>query len=113
MIILGRVISKKNNYRVRGGGIYCTKAWKAYEESALKQLLQYRERYTGSVYVYYTFEIKGKMDIDTSNAITALDDLLEKSGIIDNDKNIVGGEFVKYHGFEDWVTKIRIKEVKK
>lgn len=114
--IVGRPISKKNSRRLishhgRPMSI-SSKAYLEFEESALWQLKAYKERHKGPVDVVYTFEMKGKLDADCDNLIGGINDILEKSGIIDNDKNIVSGSFVKYHGFKDWRTMVRIEEVK-
>ena len=115
MIILnGRLISKKRNYRRgRGGGLYLSKTYKDWQENALWQLKQYKERWTGPVHIEYQFELKGKIDFDIDNAICSANDLLEDAGIISNDKNIVSSTAVKHHGFKDFRTLVKIKSLKK
>jgi len=113
--VTGRPISKKNSKRiitVRGRPILISsKAYLLFEKSALWQLKAYKERHQGPVEVHYVFEMKGKMDTDFDNLISGLNDVLEKAGIIDNDKNIQFGSFAKYHGFKDWRTLIKIEDI--
>jgi len=115
MIILnGRLISKKRNYRRgRGGGLYLSKTYKDWQENALWQLKQYKERWTGPIHIDYQFELKGKIDIDIDNAIVSSNDLLEDAGVIDNDKNVMSISANKFHGFKDFRTLIRIKSLGK
>ena len=109
-----RPISKKRSYR-RGkhGGFYLSKSYKNWEEQALWQLKSYKQKYTGKVHISFEFEMKGKLDTDLDNAVTSCLDVLQAGQIIDNDKNVASLEAVKYHGFKDWVTKIRIKSLEK
>lgn len=110
--ITGRPISKKRSYRPRkSGGFYLSKSYKNWENQALWQLKNYKEKHTGKVHISYEFQMKGKLDTDMDNMRAGVNDILEKAGIIDDDKNIVSDKGVKYHGFEDWATKIRIEEL--
>ena len=110
--ILGRPISKKRSYRrSRNGGFYLSDTYKNWQEQALWQLKNYKERHTGPIKIYYQFEMKGKLDTDLDNMVVSIDDLLEDAGIIDNDKNIVASETAKYHGFKKWRTILRIEEL--
>lgn len=116
--ILGRVISKKNNRNLfmRNGRQMNlpNKAYKAFEESALQQLkfnTMTTPTITTPVWVAYEFNIKGKLDIDIDNAMASINDILQKSGIIEDDAQIVQGSFIKRRGQKDWETKISINEV--
>jgi len=111
LIIKGRVISKKNNVRYSRGFTYKTKAWRAFESSVLAQLEPIRARFTGKVDISYTFKMKGRLDSDIDNAISAISDLLEKAGIIDNDKNVVSLTAVKEGGHKEWITEVEITSV--
>lgn len=107
-----RPISKKNSKRVFKRGsktfVLSSKAYLAFEESALWQLKAHKARFKGKVTIDYEFRMKGKLDTDVDNMIAGINDILEKSGIIDNDKNVVAGSFAKYPGFKDWQTVITI-----
>lgn len=114
--IVGRVISKKNNWHpVRRGGrtfVIPSKAWKAFETEAVAQLKTQagkRKAINSPVYVDYAFMLKGKGNIDTSNMITAIDDLLEKAGVITNDRLVRSGSFRVFEGQPEYVTQICIQ----
>ncbi len=111
LTIKGRVISKKNNVRYSRGFTYKTKAWRNFENSVLAQLEGVRARFNGKVDVSYYFQMKGRLDSDIDNAISAISDLLEKAGIIDNDKNIVSLTATKEGGHKDWLTEVEITSV--
>jgi len=111
MTIIGRVISKKN-HKVGRGFFATSKRYKEFENDALMQLNAYRERYVGAIGIYLTFEMKGRLDTDLDNMVTSIIDVLQKKGIIDNDKNIKMITAVKQSGYKDWQTHITIKELK-
>ncbi len=107
-----RPISKKRSYRRgKSGGFYLSKSYKNWEEQALWQLKNYKEKHTGKVHISFQFEMKGKLDTDLDNMVTSVLDVLQAGEIIDDDKNVVSLEAVKYRVYEDWVTKIRIEEL--
>lgn len=112
--IYGRVISKKNSRSfVHAGKSFFTApsaAFRRFERDALKQLAG-TPTYKGHVDVTYTFYQKGKLDFDIDNAITSINDVLQKAGIIDNDKNIVSITASKEGGYKDWRTDIEITNV--
>lgn len=116
-VIKGRPISKKNSKNVGvnryTNTIYFTssKAWKRFEADAVDQLLKYDARFEGAIRVDYTFYFKGGMWVDLGNAIDGIDDILQLSGIIDNDKNIEAGGFVVNKGCKDWETIIEIQKL--
>lgn len=97
MIILkGRPITKKNHQQIltnRKTGkpfISQSKQYLAYEAACLWQLKLCRERYINSFSVcawYWLPNRQGWPDLNGLQQATA--DILEKAGIIDNDKNII------------------------
>lgn len=117
--LVGKVASKKNSKRVGvnryTGGMYVSssKAWKEFEEDALKQLLQYRAHghFSGKIKISYHFFYKGKEWLDVDNAITGINDLLEDSTLIRNDRDIKEGTFHITEGCEDWKTELEIEYV--
>lgn len=115
IVIKGRIISKKNSkqvFKVKGRTIVTSsKAYKAYEEAALWQLKSCKERYTGALHVDYTMNVKGKLDIDIDNAMASINDILQKAGVIDDDKNVMSVRAVKYRGCDDWSAIIKINQL--
>lgn len=112
MIVKGRPISKKRNYKqTRTGRMYLSSAWRRWEEKALWQLKSYKERHIGNIKVNYVFEMKGKLDTDIDNLVVGINDILQEAGIIDDDKNIMVVDARKYRGFKDWVTHIEITKL--
>lgn len=110
--IIGRPISKKNHrIPLRNGMNIPSKSFRSFEKQALYQLLEVRERHTGKVHVDYIFQMKGKIDTDCDNMIGGINDILQKAGIIDNDKNITEGSFKKIPGNKDWITTIEIFDI--
>jgi Holliday junction resolvase RusA-like endonuclease len=112
IIINGRVASLKNSKQVffRNGKIIFTssEAWKKFEALSLHQLRGYSgEKFKRNVDIDYIFEMKGN-GIDIDNAITGINDLLQKAGIIDDDKNIINITARKKMGCKEYVTKITI-----
>lgn len=117
--ILGKVISKKNSKKVGVNKythrLYFTSsdAWKLFEQDALKQLLQYRskEHFEGNVCINYTFYFKGKGWLDFDNGVTGINDLLQASGIIRNDRDIKEAHIFVKEGCSEWKTEIEIEYV--
>ena len=118
MKITSRPISKKNskqiftNKRTGKSFISSSSSYKQFEKDALWELKSYKQKHTGPVHAEYTFKMKGKLTLDLDNAIASINDVLQKAGIIDDDKNIVSLSAVKHQGFKDWETIIEIEEVK-
>lgn len=112
--ITGRPISKKNSRRIiQAGGrprVIPSKAYVKFHVNALEQLMTQRKRppFTGPVYVKYTFHIKGKYRVDVDNLMSSINDCLEDAYIIENDNQIVTGEFHKIGRADDWHTEITI-----
>ena len=112
--IYGRPISGKNHKRAFMRGKYPvllpSAAYGKFEKLALEQLRKYKEHYKGDLDVEYIFTYKGKLWTDADNAIAGINDILQKSGIIDDDKQIKSGTFIVGTG-KDWKTEIGITEL--
>lgn len=93
--IPGRQLAKNRHYRRgKGNRFYLSKEYKAYENFALGWLLHWGNVYfPGRVLVcaeYYPPDRRGTPDMD--NLYKSWGDLLQKSGLIDNDRNIKWGD---------------------
>lgn len=106
--IEGRPISKKNSRRNFGHVSLPSEAYCKFEKEALKQLKDVKEKHTGPMSVSYSFFMKGRLDSDIDNMIAGVNDILQKAGIIDDDKNIQEIEAVKWAENKDWRTEITI-----
>lgn len=104
--IHGRPVSKKNNSRiVRFGGRYSllpSKAYSKYEKESLSELkgLPYcfKDSYIEVACRYWLPDHRWFPDL--TNLLNATDDILEKSGIIDNDKHVVSHDGSYIMGFD-------------
>ena len=67
-----------------------SKSYRAYEKMALKSLMEYQgERFSGSVEVTAHYWLKDNRRPDLNNLMAATADILEKAGVIRNDRDIV------------------------
>ena len=94
LTIYGQPITKKNSQIVRcvngKPAIIQSKAYRAYEKAALRSLGQYRgRRFSGPVEVTVHYWLKDNRRPDLNNLMAATADILEKAGIIRNDRDIV------------------------
>jgi len=93
LTILGRPVPKKNNPIMLKGRnlILPSKAYRAYEKSALKQLMAWGNIYfDGPVRVDAHYFLPDKRWWpDLTGLLQATGDILQKSGLIENDKQIV------------------------
>lgn len=110
--LIGRPIAKKNSrrmFRSRGKGIvsYPSDAYVNWERVALAQLARC-EHFVGPVAISYHFRFKGRMWVDADNAITGINDILERAGVVENDKLIVAGSFLITQGHPEWETELSI-----
>ena len=103
IIIPGRPITKKNSqqiFRTPGGKsrIAQSKAYREYEERSLWWLKQYRDKHPGKVHVCAKYWMPSMQSWpDLLGVLQATCDILEKAGIIENDKYVVsldGSEIV-------------------
>ncbi len=110
--ITGRPISKKNTrIPLKNGMNIPSKAFRNFEKQALYQLLGIKDHYDGRCKVNYIFQMKGKLDSDCDNMIGGINDILQKAGIIADDKNITEGLFRKIAGNQNWKTVIEITDI--
>jgi len=94
LVITGQPATKKNSQLlrcVRGKPVVVqSKLYRQYEKSALLQLKDYKgPRFSGPVSVTAKYWLKDNRRPDLNNLMAATADILEKSGIITNDRNIV------------------------
>ena len=123
IVIQGRPVPKKNSPRIipRKGGnrpiLLPSKAWMTYEKDALQQLMAWGNLYfPGPVYVHAVYYPKDyRWWPDLVGLLQGTSDLLEKAGIIVNDKNIVsyGGSHIKAVDRDNPRVEIAIAEVEK
>jgi Holliday junction resolvase RusA-like endonuclease len=112
MVITGRPISKKRNYlRAKNGRMYLSKAYKTWETDALWQLKKYKEVHQGKLMANYVFQMKGRLSTDLDNMVAGVNDVLQKAGIIQDDKDIVCIHAEKFGGYKDWKTIIEITDL--
>ena len=94
LVISGQPITKKNSQVIRCINGYPlvnqSKAYRAYEKMALKAMLVYPgETIVGPVAVKVLYWLKDRRRPDLTNLLQATADILEKAGVIANDRNIV------------------------
>ena len=113
--ILGRPISGKNHKRIIRRGRFSvllpSEAYIKFEKSALVQLKKVRERHSKDIDIEYIFYYKGKLWTDCDNAIAGLNDILQKSGVIKDDKQIKSGTFRVITGEKEWKSEIEINDL--
>lgn len=113
--IIGRPISKKNSRRNYGKVSLPSVAYVKFEKLALVQIetaikIDKLKQIKGNVIILYKFFMKGKLDSDCDNMIAGINDILQKSGLIENDKFITEGWFKKISNNKDWRTEIKIEK---
>lgn len=94
IVILGQPVTKKNSQMARCVNgrpmIIQSKVYRAYEKAALGSLGQYRgRRFSGPVEVTVHYWLKDNRRPDLNNLMAATADILEKAGIIRNDRDII------------------------
>lgn len=120
IIITGRPYSKKNSRKARTmrnkktGKLYSftvpSDNYESFEQSALYQLKKYHVTFEKLVRVDYYFYRKGNESQDNDNAMGSINDVLQKSKIISNDKHIRCGYFENIPDQKEWSTKLVITE---
>lgn len=116
--IKGRVASKKNGKRiifVKGRRVLISsKAWLSYEKDAITQIKnQFKTKKTlkQPYDITYIFYMRGEGNIDLDNMIAGINDCLEKSGVIENDRYIISGSFNKIIKSKEYLTILEIAEI--
>jgi len=94
LIIPGQPATKKNSQVARCVGgkpvVLQSKAYRAYEKMALKALLACpRAEFLGPVAVTVCYWLKDNRRPDLTNLLQATADILEKAGVITDDREIV------------------------
>lgn len=94
LTILGHPVTKKNSQilRCRGGRplIVQSKKYRQYEKMVLAQMVHYTgPRYNCPVRVNARYYLKDNRWPDLNNLMAGTADILEKAGIIENDRQIV------------------------
>jgi Holliday junction resolvase RusA-like endonuclease len=104
IILPGRPTTKKNSLiMVRGRTIPLpSKAYQRYEKQCLRNLIVYSPlRFYGSVHLCIHYWLPDrKWWPDLTGLIEASQDILEKSGIIDNDRNVVSLDGTRIMGLD-------------
>lgn len=105
IIIKGRPATKKNNPRIvtcgRHHKLLPSKAYEEYELSALWQLKTCRERYAGPVSVKALYWMPDRRSWpDWSGLTQATGDILQKAGIIANDRDIMHWDGTRIMGVD-------------
>lgn len=95
IVLYGQPRTKKNHMRIcinkKTGKPFVaqSQSYSQYEKDCLKQLMTCRERYSEPIQVVCKYWLKDNRIPDLLNLLAGTHDILEKSGVIDNDKNIV------------------------
>jgi Holliday junction resolvase RusA-like endonuclease len=92
--IPGRPVPKKNNMMARCVNgkpvVIQSKAYREYEKAALISLADYQgPRFNGPVQVKASYWLADNRRPDLNNLMAATADILEKAGIVKNDRDIV------------------------
>lgn len=103
--IKGRVISKKNNKVASINRYFATsKRYKEWENEALWQLKG--KKLSSQSDILMIFHMKGHLDTDLDNMVTSMIDVLQKAGLIMNDKTLTHIDAHKDFGADDFYTEI-------
>jgi len=114
IVLTGRVASKKNSKRlVKVGGRVIpisSKSWKAFEKKALEEIEPQIEEMLSPPYkVDYVFYMRGKGGTDIDNMMAGINDIVEKAGAIENDKDILEVKAKKIIQSKDYITLVNIQ----
>lgn len=115
----GRVASKKNSKQIaynkytRQRFITSSKAFKSFEADllpGLEELALRGHRFKPPYVASYRFEMRGKAGTDLDNMIASINDIMEKAGIIEDDKYIERyvEPIEKVAGCKDYIATITI-----
>jgi len=112
--IPGRVPVKKNTAKVFKWGAVYSKAWKEWEKQALKVLkeLSIEEPIDKYCQAKFTFYFKNhQWEPDVSNVCEGPQDVLQKAGILTDDKNIARLSAEKHFNDDNPRVEIEISEL--
>ena len=98
-----RVLPKNRQYRRgRGGKIYLDPKFKEFQDNCLTWLLQWGNLWVpGEVWVELDLWFKDRRYGDADNYQKTIGDILQKSGIVENDKLIFWGPVNRYVGLPE------------
>jgi len=104
-VIVGRPATKKNSGRIVKFGnrmaLLPSKAFEVYQDIALWQLKKYKERFDGNVHVQCKYYLPNNAHWpDLVGLLQATSDILEKSGILENDRLIVSYDGSRIMGID-------------
>ena len=114
LIIPGRAATKKNSSRIVRFGkktaILPSEAFENYQESALWHLKKYKHRYACQVHVCCLYWLPDKRWWpDLIGLLQATSDILEKSGILENDRLIVDYDGSRIMGLDKQNPRVEIE----
>lgn len=122
LTLVGRPVSKKNSRRnfvhkyTKKVVSLPSKAYDSFRASVLADIKSQFYSQNGSIFdkpvhVSYTFYRKGRYSQDNDNAMGSINDILQDSGIIENDALIDRGDFRVVHGVKEWRTVVTITPI--
>lgn len=119
VIIEGRVPSKKNSKRIihprgrRKPILLSSENYLKFEANALEQIKKQNINVTtpksNMYYMEYIFHMRGKAATDADNMEASINDILQKAGIITDDKNIFYHLTLKLPNQEEYKTEVFIE----
>lgn len=90
IVLVGNPIPKKNSMIKTPTGLIQSKEFQAYETDCLWQLKSVRDRYQEGQYWVKCHYYRGDgRRVDLTNLLAATHDILQKAGIIDDDRHII------------------------
>lgn len=108
-IIQGEIPSKKNAWRRGARGVYIEAEMARQLDQLLLQIKTRKPPEPIKELVAIELRFHGKYKTDIDNRVTTLFDLLQKGGVISNDRNVLGFEAhdeAPGHQSRDWYTEI-------
>lgn len=112
----GRVIVKKNSQmalKTKQGKTFIKQSnrsaqWQKENIAMMTFQFANKETLQPPYRVEYHFQMKGKLDSDIDNMMASINDALQKSNIIGDDKKIIEVHSTKRGGFKDFETEVII-----
>lgn len=113
-VIYGRPASKKNSKQLihaKGRVMFIpSKAYTSFERDALYQLLMVKKLIPEPIRTPVHMDVliwqKGRLWQDYDNVLNSIGDVLQKAGIIANDKLLTSGSWKVEGNHDDWRTKV-------